>query len=105
MTLPVQACSDQELEGYAGVCPEAAVELARRIAAGETDHEAELEDLESQLRQAESELEGSQDERRALRRYVKMDLKKLRTLLGEHDMTDELRTAISSWAKHLEDRI
>ncbi|WP_176707135.1 hypothetical protein, partial [Pseudomonas sp. EGD-AKN5] len=71
----------------------------------ETDHESELEELQSQLREAESELDCLHDERRALKRRVRMDLENLRALLGEHDMTDDLRTAISSWAKRLEDRI
>ena len=105
MTLPVQACSDSELEGYAGVCPEAAVELARRIAAGQTDYEAELEDLQSQLRAAESELEGLQDERRTMKRCVNRELDQLRAILGDHDMSDELRAEISKWAKRLEERI
>lgn len=103
MSLPVQACSDQELEGYAGICPEAAVELARRIAAGQTDHEAELEDLQAQLREAEDELEDLRDERRASKRLVNKELGRLRDLLGEHDMSDELRAEISQWAKRLED--
>lgn len=105
MTLPVQACSDSELEGYASIHPEAAQELARRIAAGQTDYEEELDDLQRQLREAESGLEDLQDERRATKRAVNQKLDELRTLLGEHDMSNELRAAISRWAKRLEDLV
>ncbi|WP_430293029.1 hypothetical protein [Pseudomonas sp. B1-22] len=80
MTLPVRACSDQELEGYAGVCPEAAAELARRIAAGQTDFDSEIEDLQGQLRQAESEVSDLEDERHATKRRVNQELARLRDL-------------------------
>lgn len=80
MSLPVQSCSDDELEGYASIHPEAAQELARRIAAGQTDRESELEDLQSQLRQAEEEVSDLHDERSAARRSVNQQLAKLRDL-------------------------
>jgi len=47
--VPVQACSDEELEGYASIHPEAAQELARRIVAGQHSRDAEVEELQSQL--------------------------------------------------------
>ncbi|MCY1276897.1 hypothetical protein D3C76_619290 [compost metagenome] len=80
MTLPVRACSDEELEGYAGVCPEAAVELARRIAAGESDRDAELDDLQAQLRAAnesEAELESELNLLAERARDCSSDIRKL----------------------------
>ncbi|WP_313117925.1 hypothetical protein [Ectopseudomonas guguanensis] len=54
MPLPVGACSDEELEDYAAVEPAAAQELARRIAQGAAQRDADLREAQDEIRTLES---------------------------------------------------
>lgn len=102
MSLPVQACSDDELEGYASIHPEAAQELARRIVAGQHSREAEVEELQSQLRHAEDENDETERRLDSLSSTVEDAINKLRALIGEHSMSLALEDELYGVANRLE---
>ena len=102
MTLPVQACSDEELEGYASIHPEAAQELARRIVAGQHSRDAEVEELQSQLRHAEDENDETERQLDRLNSEVEDAINKLRALIEGHDMSEDLVDEINRIANRLE---
>ncbi|MNZ19109.1 hypothetical protein D3C78_361330 [compost metagenome] len=102
MTLPVQACSDAELEGYASIHPEAAQELARRSTAGQHSRDAEVEELQSQLRHAEDECDGTERQLNDLSTEVEDAINKLRALIDDHDVSEDLEDEINRVANRLE---
>lgn len=102
MSLPVQACSDDELEGYASIHPEAALELARRIVAGKHSREAEVEELQSQLRHAEDENDETERQLESLSSEVEDQIVKLRALVDDHPMSEDLKDEINKVANRLE---
>ena len=61
MPLPVGACSDEELEDYAAVEPAAAHELARRIAEGAAQRDAELREAREEIKSLDSQYDDLVD--------------------------------------------
>lgn len=61
MPLPVRACSDEELEGYAPIEPTAAAELARRIAEGSAERDAALQEAQEEARSISGQYDDLED--------------------------------------------
>jgi regulator of protease activity HflC (stomatin/prohibitin superfamily) len=61
MPLPVRACSDEELEGYAPIEPAAAAELARRIAEGRAERDAALQEAQEEARSISGQYDDLED--------------------------------------------
>ena len=70
MGIPASALKEDELFHYASLEPGAAYELARRIAAGDIDPNAGLEDLREDIRMLESQADDAEDEANLLRSYM-----------------------------------
>ena len=102
MPLPVRACSDEELEGYAPIEPDAAAELARRIAEGSAERDAELRSVQEESRNLESECDDLRDQLRAARREVSKLCSQLRELISEVGMAMDSRQKISDVITALE---
>lgn len=102
MALPINALSDEELEGYAGIEPEAATELARRIAIGTFARETRVTELESELADASNaadEAEGDLEKlRSAAERVLDLIQECVSDELSAEDREDTLKKAI----RHLE---
>lgn len=67
MGIPTNALKEDELFHYASLDPSAADELARRIASGDIDPNAGLEDLREDIRMLESQADDNDDELGRLR--------------------------------------
>lgn len=67
MSIPASALKEDELFHYASLEPGAADELARRIASGDIDPNAGLEDLREDIRALESQADDTEDELNSLR--------------------------------------
>lgn len=102
MTLPVQACSDDELEGYASIHPEAAEELARRIVSGRHAREAEIEELQGKIRHAEEQNEETERQLENLSSEVEDQIVKLRALIDDYSVSEDLEDEINRIANRLE---
>lgn len=102
MPLPVRACSDEELEGYAPIEPAAAAELARRIAEGSAERDAELRSVQEESRNLESECDDLRDQLRTARREVSKLCSQLRELISEVGMAMDSRQKISDVITSLE---
>lgn len=61
MPLPVRACSDEELKGYAPIDPAAAAELARRIAEGRAERDAALQEAQEEARSISGQYDDLED--------------------------------------------
>jgi len=70
MGIPASALKEDELFHYASLEPGAADELARRIAAGDIDPNAGLEDLREDIRMLESQADDAEDEANLLHTYM-----------------------------------
>lgn len=102
MSLPVQACTDDELEDYAAIHPEAAEELARRIVTGKHAREMEMDELRAALRDSEEEHEETGRELSELKGEVESQIVKLRALLDDYSVSDDLEDEINRIANRLE---
>lgn len=67
MSIPASALKEDELFHYASLEPGAADELARRIASGDIDPNAGLEDLREDIRMLESQADDNDEELDRLR--------------------------------------
>ncbi|MGH8335213.1 MAG: hypothetical protein ACRER3_21695 [Pseudomonas fluorescens] len=67
MSIPASALKEDELFHYASLEPGAADELARRIASGDIDPNAGLEDLRKDIRMLESQADDNDEELDRLR--------------------------------------
>lgn len=67
MSIPASALKEDELFHYASLEPGAAAELARRIASGDVDPNAGLEDLREDIRMLESQADDADEELERLR--------------------------------------
>ncbi|MCY1561905.1 hypothetical protein D9M68_992250 [compost metagenome] len=105
MSLPVKACSDDELEGYASIHPEAAEELARRIATGQGARDVELEEVRQELRDSEEYAEGLEGDLDSLRNEVEDAINKLRALIDDRSLSEDLEDEINGVADRLEARL
>lgn len=105
MPLPVRACSDEELEGYAPIDPAAAAELARRIAEGSAERDAELREAQEEARNLEGECDDLRDQRSASRRQVSNCCRQLRELISEVGMSIDQRQKINEVISTLEGAI
>lgn len=97
MALPVKACTLEELEDYAPIHPEAAQELAERLAAGKDLRLTREQELEEEVRAAERGAEQSWDELCSLRDTVTQCCNQLEQALEEkepQDREDQIRRAI-----------
>ncbi|OBY57747.1 hypothetical protein [Pseudomonas sp. AU12215] len=103
MSLPVQACSDQELQDYASIHPEAAAELALRIATGAAARDVEMDELRAQIRDIEDELSEVEDGRGALRRRASICIRTVTRLLEDHKANPALANAVRKALSQLED--
>ncbi|SCZ12639.1 hypothetical protein [Pseudomonas sp. NFACC37-1] len=70
MSIPANALKEDELFHYASLDPDAADELARRIASGDIDPNAGLEELREDIRMLESQADDAEDEANLLRTYM-----------------------------------
>ncbi|MGF6695176.1 phage shock protein A [Metapseudomonas resinovorans] len=102
MSLPVKACSDDELEGYAAIHPEAAEELARRIVAGQGSREVELDEVRQQLRDAEEHEEELERDLEKQSNTVEDAINKLRALMDDFSVSEDLEDEINRVANRLE---
>ncbi|WP_330114109.1 hypothetical protein SA496_15690 [Pseudomonas sp. JS3066] len=102
MSLPVKACSDDELEGYAAIHPEAAEELARRIVAGQGAREVELDEVRQQLRDSEEREEELERDLEKLNDRVEDAITKLRALMDDYSVSEDLEDEINRVADSLE---
>lgn len=105
MPLPVRACSNEELEGYAPIDPAAAAELARRIAEGSAERDAELREAQEEARNLEGECADLRDQRSDSRRQVSSSCRELRRLISEADMSIDQRQKINEVISTLEGAI
>lgn len=97
MTLPVKGLTDEELEGYASLHPEAATELAERIAKGAFAKDERMDDLERQLASAEDELDDIERRYEDLQNTVRKVLGILEDMADDdqpEDRAEELKEAI-----------
>lgn len=62
VSIPVNALKDDELLHYAALDPDAATELARRIADNSIDPSADREELREDVRMLESRAEDTEDQ-------------------------------------------
>lgn len=62
MPLPLNGLSIEELEHYSGIEPGASEELARRIAAGRSAEEREIERMREEVYDADARLSDKEDE-------------------------------------------
>ena len=67
MSIPANALKEDELFHYASLEPGAAEELARRLASGDIDPNAGIEELREDIRMLESQADDSEDELNQLR--------------------------------------
>jgi len=67
MGIPVNALTEDELLHYAGLDPDAAAELTRRIAAGDMDTGAELDEALEEARRLENLISDMDDDLENLR--------------------------------------
>jgi hypothetical protein len=70
MGIPVNALTEDELLHYAGLDPDAAAELTRRISAGDMDPGAELEEAQEEVRRLEYQVSDIDDDLENLRDNV-----------------------------------
>lgn len=81
MTIPINACSDEELEGYAAIHPEAAAALAERIATGRHLRDSRVDELEEELREAERQADDADNRFNALHDKAQHAVDQLKELL------------------------
>lgn len=94
MTLPINACSDEELEGYATIHPEAAAALAERIAAGRHLKDLRVEEPQEELREAERIADDADDQFSSLRDEAQHAVDQLKELLGAEMPPQEKHDAL-----------
>ena len=89
MSIPANALKEDELFHYATLEPGAAAELARRIASGDIDPNAGLEDLREDIRALECQADENEDELDRLRDGAEDACNYIRRAIN-HDETEEL---------------
>ncbi|MDG9928295.1 MULTISPECIES: hypothetical protein [unclassified Pseudomonas] len=98
MGLPVKSCTDEELEDYAPIHPEAAQELAERFARGKSarlDREAALEE---EARDAERAAERAEDDLNILKDECEACISRIREALELQDLQeryDQVKLALT----------
>ncbi|WP_374979037.1 hypothetical protein PSGK_19025 [Pseudomonas solani] len=102
MTLPVKACSDEELEGYASIHPEAAAELAARIVAGQHQRDARLIELAEEVTSCEDEVTDLNERLAGLREAVDTACIELREAIDDASISDDLRARLKQAIRNLE---
>jgi hypothetical protein len=101
MALPVKACTLEELEDYAHLHPEAAQELAERLAAGKDLRLAREKELEEEVRCAESAQESAEESVYLLRETVAECCNQLEQALAEKE-TQDIETQVRHVIRRLE---
>jgi uncharacterized membrane protein len=83
--------TDDELLHYAGLDPDVAAELTRRISAGGVDPSAEREELRDELRHAEDAASDAEDEAENLREDAREACRWIRLALdpADHELTQK----------------
>lgn len=92
MSLPVSGLKDDELLHYAALDPDAAAELARRIASDQLDPSAQLEELREEIRALESHLRDSEDEINSLQSHCEAACEFIQRAIN-HSETEPLSIA------------
>lgn len=97
MALPVKACTLEELEDYAPLHPEAAQELAERLATSKDLRMTREKELEEEVRDAERNAEVAWDELTTLKDAIADCCNQLEQALAEkgpQDREDQIRRVI-----------
>jgi DNA-binding ferritin-like protein len=89
MSIPASALKEDELFHYASLEPGAADELARRIASGDIDPNAGLEDLREDIRILESQADDNDEELDRLRNGAEEACTYIKRAMN-HDEDEEL---------------
>ncbi|WP_178128848.1 hypothetical protein [Pseudomonas sp. ADAK18] len=89
MGIPANAVKEDELYHYASLEPGAADELVRRIASGDIDPNAGLEDLREDIRMLESQADDSDEELDRLRDSAEEACTYIKRAMN-HDEDEEL---------------
>lgn len=105
MSLPINALSDEELEGYAGVEPEAAAELARRIASGCFARESRVTELEGELAEASNAADEAEGDLERLRNAAELALDLIQECVSDELSAEDREASLKKAAKHLEDAL
>ena len=98
MGLPVKSLTDEELEDYAPIHPEAALELAERFARGKSarlDREVELEE---EVRDAENAAARAEDDLNVLKDECEVCISSIRGALEVQDLQeryDQVKLALT----------
>lgn len=96
MALPVKSCTDEELEDYASIHPEAAQELADRLANTRGLRVSREKELEEEARDAERAAKDAEDSLQALKDICEECIKLIRKALdegGREDRENQIRMA------------
>ena len=102
MALPVNACTLEELEDYAPMHPEAAQELAARLAADKGLRLTREKELEEEARSAASAQEHAEEQLYLLRENLAECCNQLEQALAERepqDRDDQVRRVIRQMEK------
>ncbi|SIR82110.1 hypothetical protein SAMN05878276_0381 [Aquipseudomonas alcaligenes] len=101
MALPVKACTLEELEDYAPIHPEAAQELAERLAAGKDLRLTREHELEEEVREAERAQESAEEASDQLRETIAECCNQLEQALAEK-ATQDIEAQVRNVIRRLE---